>query len=389
MFDNLAIIAFENTFKIELISNTKLSVSNNSINLVEKKYKMNDFLYQEFYGNSVLRYLVVAGIILLGFLILRGIKRLLFKALKKWSKNSSKIVILLLEVVDQTVLPLLYVSLLYSSISILIMPINIRNIVNNIMMVVFVFFVIRILILVAQKSFIAFIKKQHNGHAELEQLSGLLIVINIIGWGLGIMFLMGNLGYDITTIIAGLGIGGIAIALAAQAVLGDFFSYFVIFFDKPFDVGDFIEVDGLYGTIMTMGLKTTKLRELVGDELTIPNSTLAKAKIHNYSRMSDRRITFHVDIIKETPLSKVKQFAINVNEMITNHPTADLVRGHLLALADSSFKYEFTYYVTDADYTVYLDVQQDFNFGILDLLQSNDMKLAYPTQKLNFISADN
>ena len=140
MFDNLAIIAFENTFKIELISNTKLSVSNNSINLVEKKYKMNDFLYQEFYGNSVLRYLVVAGIILLGFLILRGIKRLLFKALKKWSKNSSKIVILLLEVVDQTVLPLLYVSLLYSSISILIMPINIRNIVNNIMMVVFVFF---------------------------------------------------------------------------------------------------------------------------------------------------------------------------------------------------------------------------------------------------------
>lgn len=256
-------------------------------------------------------------------------------------------------------------------------------------MVVFVFFVIRILILVVQKSFVAFVKRQHKGKAELEQLGGLLLVINIIGWSIGVMFLMGNLGYDITTIIAGLGIGGIAIALAAQAVLGDFFSYFVIFFDKPFDVGDFIEVDGLYGTIMSMGLKTTKLRELVGDELTIPNSDLAKAKIHNYSRMNDRRITFHVDIVKETPLSKVKLFANTVNEMIKKHPKADLVRGHLLELADFSFKYEFTYYVTDADYTVYLDVQQAFNFGILDLMEHNDMKLAYPTQKLNIISPDN
>ena len=350
---------------------------------------MNDFLYQIFYGNTVLRYIVVAGIILIGFLILKVIKRLLFKALKRWSKNAKKIVILLLEVADQTVLPLLYVSLLYTSISILNMPENIRKIVNNIMMVVFVFFVIRILILVVQKSFVAFVKRQHKGKAELEQLGGLLLVINIIGWSIGVMFLMGNLGYDITTIIAGLGIGGIAIALAAQAVLGDFFSYFVIFFDKPFDVGDFIEVDGLYGTIMSMGLKTTKLRELVGDELTIPNSDLAKAKIHNYSRMNDRRITFHVDIVKETPLSKVKLFANTVNEMIKKHPKADLVRGHLLELADFSFKYEFTYYVTDADYTVYLDVQQAFNFGILDLMEHNDMKLAYPTQKLNIISPDN
>ncbi len=349
---------------------------------------INDFLYQEFYGNTVLRFIVVAGIILVGFIILAVIKKLIISALKRWSKNANKYVVLLLEVADQTLLPLLYVTLLYSSISILNMPSSIRKIVNNLMMVVIVFFVIRILILIVQKSFVAFVKRQHHGQAQIEQLSGLLLVINIIGWGIGVMFLMGNLGYDITTIIAGLGIGGIAIALAAQAVLGDFFSYFVLFFDKPFDVGDFIEVDGLYGTIMIMGLKTTVLRELVGDELTIPNSTLAKAKIHNYSRMNDRRITFHVDIVKETPLPKVKLFANTVNEMIKKHPNADLVRGHLLELADFSFKYEFTYYVTDPDYTIYLDVQQAFNFGILDLLEHNDMKLAYPTQKLNIINPD-
>lgn len=344
---------------------------------------INDFLYQQFYGNTVLRFIVVAAIILVGFLILGVIKKLLFRALKKWSKNANKYVVLLLEVADQTLLPLIYVTLLYSSISILIMPNSIRQIINNLMMVVIVFFVIRILILVVQKSFIAFVRRQHHGEAQLEQLSGLLLVINIIGWSVGVMFLMGNLGYNVTTIIAGLGIGGIAIALAAQAVLGDFFSYFVLFFDKPFDVGDFIEVDGLYGTIENMGLKTTVLRELVGDELTIPNSTLAKAKIHNYSRMSDRRITFHVDIVKETSLDKVKLFAEAVNQMIKKHPKADLVRGHLLELADFSFKYEFTYYVTDADYTIYLDVQQAFNFGILELLEQHKIKLAYPTQRLN------
>ena len=344
---------------------------------------MVDILYQEYYGNTILRYLVVLGITIIGLLILRFIKRMIFSALKKWSKDANKIVILMLEVSEQTILPLLYVTLLYISILILNMPDKIRIIINNLMMVVFVFFVIRILILIVQKSFIAFVKRQQQGEGQVEQLSGLLLVINIIGWSIGVMFLMGNLGYDITTIIAGLGIGGIAIALAAQAVLGDFFSYFVLFFDKPFDVGDFIEVDGLYGTIMRMGLKTTVFRELVGDELTIPNSTLAKAKIHNYSRMNDRRITFHIHIIKETPLNKVKNFPNLVNKMIQNHPNADLVRGHLLELADFSYKYEFTYYVTDADYTVYLDVQQDFNFGILDILEENDIKLAYPTQKLS------
>ena len=267
------------------------------------------------------------------------------------------------------------------------MATDIRKIVNNLMMVAIVFFVIRILIILMQKTFIAFVLKQRHGETQLQQLSGLLLVINIIGWSVGVMFLMGNLGY-VTTIIAGLGIVGIAITLAAQVVLGDFFSYFVLFFDKPFDVAYFIEVDSIYGTIENMGLKTTILRELVCDELTIPNSSLAKAKIHNYSRMKNRRITFHVDIVKETPLNKVKLFANTVNEMIKNHPHANLVRGHLLELAEFSCKHEFTYYVTDADYTIYLDVHQPLNFGILDLLEHNNMKLAYPTQRLNITSPD-
>ena len=104
--------------------------------------------------------------------------------------------------------------------------------------------------------------------------------------------------------------------------------------------------------------------------------------------MKNLRITFHVDVVKETPLNKVKLFANTLNEMIKNHPHANLVRDHLLELAEFSCKHEFTYYVTDADYTIYLDVHQPLNFGILDLLEHNNMKLAYATQRLNITSPD-
>ena len=151
---------------------------------------MTDFLHQEYYGNSILRYLVVLGITIIGLLILRFIKRMIFSGLKKWPKDANKIVILMLEVSEQTILPLLYITLLYTSTLILNIPDRIATIISNLMMVVFVFFIIRILILIVQKSFIAFVKRQRQGDAQVEQLSGLLLVINIIGWSIGVMFLI-------------------------------------------------------------------------------------------------------------------------------------------------------------------------------------------------------
>ncbi len=346
---------------------------------------MTDFLHQVYFHNTVKDYLIALGIIVIGFLLLRAFKRLAFSGFQKLSKkSSSKMLKLVLEVLEQTILPLLYLILIYSSLSTLNLSATFRMYMKNIMMVALVFFIIRIIILVIKKSIVAYLHQHGKGETEVTQISGLLILVNIIAWAAGIMFLMGNLGYDITTIIAGLGVGGIAIALAAQAVLGDFFSYFVIFFDKPFEVGDFIQVDDLLGTVEHMGLKTTKLRELVGDELIFANSDLAKSRIHNYSRMEDRRINFDFGVIKETPIDKVKMIPEFVNDIIKAESKARWVRGHFTSIEDSCFRFTFTYYVLDADYTVYLDVQQSLNIYILETLAKHEIQLAYPTQSLIF-----
>jgi small-conductance mechanosensitive channel len=344
---------------------------------------MDNLLHQVYYGNSIKAYLIAFAVIVAGFLVLGFIKKLVFSGLRRWLKNvSSKTVTLLLEVMEQTILPLLYVTLIYTSLSTLHLSPVFRKYMNNIMMVVVVFFIIRIVILVIKKSVLAYLHRQEKEENEISQISGLLILVNIIAWCIGIMFLMGNLGYDISTIIAGLGIGGIAIALAAQAVLGDFFSYFVLFFDKPFEVGDFIAVDELLGTVEHIGLKTTRLRELVGDQLIFSNSDLAKSRIHNYSRMDERRITFEFGVIKETGLEQLKLIPEMVNDIIRTQPKTRLDRGHFASFGDFSFKFAFAYYVLDPDYTVYMNTQQAINFSILEALEKHNIKLAYPTQVL-------
>lgn len=350
---------------------------------------MENLLHEVYFDNSIQDYLLVLAAIVIGIIILSLIKRMVFTRLNRWmERTSSSSVKLFIGILEQTILPLSFVFLIYLSISTLEINPKLSKYMDNIMMVVLVFFIIRILILAVKRSIVAYLHKQAEAEQEISQISGLLILVNILAWTAGVVFLMGNLGYDITTVITGLGVGGIAIALAAQTVLGDFFNYFVLFFDKPFVVGDFIHVDGLLGTVEHIGLKTTQLRELVGDELTFANSDLAKSRIHNYSRMEDRRITFEFGVIKETSLEKIKHIPDMVNDIIRAQPKADFLRGHFTSFGDFSFKFAFTYYVMDPDYTVYLDVQQSLNFDILDTLKSHDIKLAYPTQALKIEPSD-
>src|SRR5690606_34760610 len=124
----------------------------------------------------------------------------------------------------------------------------------------------------------SYVRRQDKGEEKVKQLTGILLIINIVIWAIGVVFMLDNLGYDVTTIIAGLGIGGIAIALAAQNILGDLFNYFVIFFDRPFEVGDFIIVDNKLGTVEYIGLKTTRLKSLSGEQLIFANSDLTNSR---------------------------------------------------------------------------------------------------------------
>ena len=196
------------------------------------------------------------------------------------------------------------------------------------------------------------------------------------------LFIFDNLGVNITAFVASLGIGGVAVALAAQSVLGDGFSSFAIFMDKPFQVGDFIIVGDLLGTVEHVGFKTTRIRSLGGEQLIFSNSDLTSSRIKNYKRMQERRVVFSLGVIYQTPVEKVKAIPPMIKRVVEDHPHARFDRAHFKSFGDFALIYEVVYYVLRPDYNTYMDLQQSMNFRLIEEFQKAGIEFAYPTQQL-------
>ena len=199
---------------------------------------------------------------------------------------------------------------------------------------------------------------------------------------------MDNLGIKISALVAGLGIGGIAIALAAQTVLGDLFSCFIIFFDRPFVIGDFIVIGEFKGTVDHVGLKTTRLISLGGEQLIFSNTDLTNSRIRNYKRMDRRRIVFQLGVTYQTTLMQLKKIPQIIEEIITQIPDATFDRTHFASYGDFSLNFEIVYYVNDRDYNKYMVIQQEINFKIKEAFEKEGIEFAYPTQTV-FLSNEN
>lgn len=215
-----------------------------------------------------------------------------------------------------------------------------------------------------------------------------MIIVNVIIWAVGLLFLFDNLGFDVTTMIAGLGVGGIAIALAAQNILGDLFNYFVIFFDRPFEIGDFVIVDDKMGTVEYIGIKTTRLKSLSGEQLVFANSDLTSSRIHNYKRMQRRRIVFKLGVVYQTSLEQVQQIPDVLRKAVEaqNEGQEEVLifdRAHFASYGESSLNFEVVYNVLSADYNKYMDVQQAINFRIYEAFERMGVAFAYPTRTLH------
>jgi len=189
-------------------------------------------------------------------------------------------------------------------------------------------------------------------------------------------------------VVAGLGIGGVAVALAAQAVLGDLFGYFVIFFDKPFEIGDFIIVGDKMGAVEQIGIKTTRLRAIGGEQLVFSNKDLTDSRVHNFKKMERRRVVFKLGVIYQTPSEKLKAIPQIVKSIIEKQNDATFDRGHFATYGDFSLDFEFVYYVTGADYTKYMDIQQAINMAIFETFEREKIEFAYPSQTLFVNKAD-
>ena len=201
-------------------------------------------------------------------------------------------------------------------------------------------------------------------------------------WTTVLLLALDNIGVDITALIAGLGVGGIAVALAVQNILGDLFASVAIAFDKPFEIGDFIIVNDMMGAVEYIGLKTTRVRSLGGEQIVMANADLLGSRIRNYKRMQERRIVFSFGVTYETPYEKVAAIPGLIKEIVLGQTDVRFDRAHFQKYGDSALVYEVVYYLLSPDYNLYMDRQQAINLEILRRFQQEGIAFAYPTQTL-------
>jgi small-conductance mechanosensitive channel len=210
-------------------------------------------------------------------------------------------------------------------------------------------------------------------------------VLQIIIYVFAFIIILGVLGQDLSGIVVGLGVGGIAIALAIQNILSDALTAFSIYFDRPFELGDFVVVGDYAGTVTKIGIISTRIQLLQGEELVISNKNLISTSVRNFKKLKKRRIAFDVKVTYDTSPEKLKKIPSIIANILKEVKLADLDRVHLRELDDFSLDFEVVYYITTGDYDKYMDIQQLINYGILEEFKKEKIELAYPTQKIFYV----
>jgi small-conductance mechanosensitive channel len=216
--------------------------------------------------------------------------------------------------------------------------------------------------------------------ASVTTINALGILARLVLWTLVFLMALKTFGIDVTALITGLGIAGIAVALAVQNVLGDLLASLSIVLDKPFVVGDTINVDTHTGTVEEIGLKTTRMRSVSGEQLIFPNADLLKARIRNFKRMTERRVVLQVGVEYGTPADTVAQLPAVFREVIEAEEGTRFDRAHFFRFGPSSLDFEAVYFILSADYLLYMDIQQRINLALMRRLEALGVAFAFPTQ---------
>lgn len=344
----------------------------------------NGFLQQTYFQNKIIDYLTVLAIFILLIIVIKIGQGLLIKLLKAWAKKTTTKIdnkfVIAFEQKIKPFLNLLYFSVLYFSIKQLNFNPQIEKFLNVFFIVLLTFFGVRFLLSIITYSVETYWIKKEKDLSKKQVLKGVITILNLVAWSIAIIILLDNLGIKVSALVAGLGIGGIAIALAAQTLLGDFFSYFIIFFDRPFKIGDFIVVGDYKGTVEHIGLKTTRIHSLSGEQIVFSNQDLTNSRVRNYKQMDRRRVAFQFGVIYQTPLEQLKKIPRIVEDIITNIPETSFDRAHFASYGDFSLNFEVVYYVQGSNYNKYMNVQQEINFKLKEAFEKQEIEFAYPTQ---------
>jgi len=201
-------------------------------------------------------------------------------------------------------------------------------------------------------------------------------------WVALILAVLSTLGVKITALVAGLGVGGVAAALAVQTLLADVIASLSIYFDRPFEIGEFIVTPDGMGTVHRISMRSTRLRALGGEELVFSNGDLLRKTIRNFGKMEERRVVFEVGVEYGTPVEKLKELPVALSQVVSDTPDVRLDRAHFKSFGAYALTFEVVYYVLSPDYNVFMDRQQSINFAIAERFEALGVAMAFPTQTL-------
>lgn len=245
--------------------------------------------------------------------------------------------------------------------------------------------VIEILLQIIRYAVLKFVNREQSGadviDSNAKTAADMVILLSrIILWIFGAIFVLSNVGIEVTSLVAGLGIGGIAVAFALQGILSDLFASFSIYFDKPFRVGDFVVIGNDSGTVEKIGIKTTRIRTLQGEELVVSNAELTTARVENFKKLQRRRVVMQFGVAYETEQEQLKAIPDYVTNIFENIASVTLDRVHFFSFGDSALLFEVVYFVESSEHLAYMDCQQTINYALIDKFAEEKIEFAYPTQ---------
>lgn len=344
-----------------------------------------EVLQQEYLGNSLLQWGIGLAVAVFAFLAFQVVKRVVINRLQKLAEGTATdIDDFVVDLLDSTKSILLVVLSLYAGSYVLDIASEARDLLDTGAILIFL-----VQAALWGNQIITFgVKRFASDRLEADDptVATMATLLGTVGRIVFVTMLvlvaLGTVGFDITALITGLGIGGIAVAMAVQGILSDLFASLSIALDKPFEVGDYITVGEFMGTVEKVGLKTTRLRSLTGEQLVLSNSDLLSSRTRNYKRMSERRGVIKIGVTYQTTAEQLAVIPGIVTEVIDVEEQARFDRAHFAGFGDFSLNFEVVYWVTDPAYAAYMDTTQAINLEIVKRFEAAGIEFAYPTQTI-------
>lgn len=336
-----------------------------------------EFLELTFWNNTVSDYLVFLGVLAIGFALIFALGRVALKRIAaNHERTQSPYAQLSLTGIKRYLLPTAYFTLFYACTRMLHLDAKLEHVVGCLSVL---FAVVMGAMFLASLATLFFTKLGKGKDSASLAIKWLIRLSKIVIWGIALILFLDNVGVKITSLVTGLGIGGVALAFAAQSALADIFCFFTIFFDKPFEIGDFIIAGEHMGNVEHIGVKTTRLRAIGGEQLIVSNADLTGSRIRNYKTMQQRRVSFTLAVTYDTPSEKLKAIPPMIQQIVEETEDTTFSRAHFASFGTYSLNFEIVYFVLSADYDRYMEINQRINLAIKDGFEQLGVSFALPT----------